>query len=74
MTLVEKTKPLSPFRVKVLLQWKPPHGEMMNTLLKRIEEAEAAGDEEAYQKYTATYTAWAEKYLRRDAKPDTKQK
>lgn len=72
--MVAKTKPLSPFRVKLLLQWDPPHGEMMATLLKRIETAEAVGDEDAYQRYTTTYTAWAEKYLRREAKPDNKQK
>lgn len=70
---IEALPPLSSFRVKILARWNPPHGEMMQTMLSQIEAAEKAGDSEAYQRLTATYTTWAEKYLVRDTKPDIKQ-
>jgi hypothetical protein len=70
---VEALRPLSSFRVKILARWNPPHGEMMQTMLSQIEAAEKAGDSETYQRLTATYTTWAEKYLVRDTKSELKQ-
>jgi hypothetical protein len=42
----------------------------MNQLLKDINTAKAAGDNETYNALTARYAAWAEKYLRRAEPPN----
>ncbi len=46
--------------------WKPPHGQWMNQMLKDIDAAKAAGDVETYESLTNRYAAWAEQYLRDD--------
>lgn len=61
---------VDPFMVKVEFVWDKPHGQWMNSLLKQINAARAAGDAETYNALTARYTTWAEKYLRSDAPPD----
>jgi hypothetical protein len=59
-----------PFTLKLHFIWDKPHGQWMNQMLKDINAAKAAGDIEAYNALTARYSAWAEKYLRRDNPPD----
>ena len=66
-------KALTPFERKLLNDWESPHGEAMNTLLKDIAAAKEAGDTNTYERLTQRYATWAEKYLRRGAKPSTKQ-
>jgi hypothetical protein len=61
---------VDPFRLKLEFIWEKPHGQWMNQLLKEIAAAKAAGDIETYNALTARYSAWAEKYLRRDNPPD----
>ncbi len=60
---------VDPFRLKLEFIWEKPHGQWMNQLLKDIETAKKAGDMETYNTLTARYSAWAEKYLRKDSKP-----
>ena len=66
-------KALTPFERKLLNDWVSPHGEAMSTLLKDIAAAKEAGDTNTYERLTQRYATWAEKYLRRGAKPSTKQ-
>ncbi len=61
---------IDPFRLKVEFIWEKPHGQWMNQTLKDIETARKAGDVEAYNALTARYSAWAEKYLRRENPPN----
>jgi len=61
---------VDPFMLKVEFLWQKPHGQWMNSLLKQINAAKAAGDIETYNTLTARYAAWAEKYLRQDDPPD----
>lgn len=61
---------IDPFRLKVEFIWEKPHGQWMNQMLKDIETARKAGDVEAYNALTARYSAWAEKYLRRENPPN----
>ena len=61
---------VDPFRIKLEFIWEKPHGQWMNQMLKEIAAAKKAGDTETYNVLTARYTAWAEKYLRRDNPPD----
>ena len=64
------TLSVDPFMLKVEFLWQKPHGQWMNSLLKQINAARAAGDIETYNTLTARYSAWAEKYLRTDAPPE----
>lgn len=66
-------KALTPFERKLLNDWVSPHGEAMNTLLRDIAAAKEVGDMQTFERLTERYAAWAEKYLRRGAKPSTKQ-
>ena len=59
--------------MRLLNDWESPHGEAMNTLLKDIAAAKEASDTNTYERLTQRYATWAEKYLRRGAKPSTKQ-
>lgn len=59
-----------PFTLKLHFIWDKPHGQWMTQMLKDINAAKAAGDIETYNALTARYSAWAEKYLRRDNPPD----
>ena len=59
-----------PFTLKLQFIWSEPHGQWMRQLLKDIAAAKAAGDTETYNTLTARYSAWAEKYLRRDQPPE----
>jgi hypothetical protein len=61
---------VDPFMLKVEFIWQKPHGQWMNSMLKQINAARAAGDTETYNTLTARYSAWAEKYLRQDDPPD----
>ena len=61
---------VDPFMLKVEFLWQKPHGQWMNSMLKQINAAKAAGDTETYNTLTARYSAWAEKYLRQDDPPD----
>jgi hypothetical protein len=61
---------VDPFLLKVEFLWQKPHGQWMNSMLKQINAAKAAGDIETYNTLTARYSAWAEKYLRQDDPPD----
>lgn len=61
---------VDPFMLKVEFLWQKPHGQWMNSMLKQINAARAAGDIETYNTLTARYSAWAEKYLRHDDPPD----
>lgn len=61
---------VDPFMLKVEFLWQKPHGQWMNSMLKQINAARAAGDTETYNTLTARYSAWAEKYLRLDDPPD----
>jgi hypothetical protein len=61
---------VDPFMLKVEFLWQKPHGQWMNSMLKQINAARAAGDTETYNTLTARYSAWAEKYLRQDDPPD----
>ena len=54
------------FTINVRFNWKKPHGQWMNQMLKDIDAAKAAGDAERYRELTARYTAWADQYLRED--------
>lgn len=65
-----KTQPHDKFALRREFDWKPPQGDWMNQLLKDIDAAKAAGDSEAYNALQARYSAWAEKYLRRDDPPN----
>lgn len=60
---------VDPFMLKVEFLWQKPHGQWMNSMLKQINAAKAAGDIENYNTLTARYAAWAEKYLRHDDPP-----
>ena len=60
---------VDPFMLKVEFMWQKPHGQWMHSMLKQINAAKAAGDMETYDTLTARYTAWAEKYLRRESPP-----
>jgi hypothetical protein len=60
---------VDPFMLKVEFLWQKPHGQWMNSMLKQINAAKAAGDIETYNTLTARYAAWAEKYLRHDDPP-----
>lgn len=57
------------FTINRAFNWDKPHGQWMNQLLKDIDKAKAAGDTETYRSLTGRYSAWAEKYLRRDHLP-----
>jgi hypothetical protein len=61
---------VDPFRLKLEFIWEKPHGQWMNQLLKDITAARKAGDIETYNTLTARYSAWADKYLRRNETPD----
>ena len=54
------------FAINRRFNWKPPHGQWMNQMLKDIDAAKAAGDVETYESLTNRYAAWAEQYLRDD--------
>ena len=54
------------FSINRRFNWKPPHGQWMNQMLKDIDAAKAAGDVETYESLTNRYAAWAEQYLRDD--------
>jgi len=54
------------FTINRRFNWKPPHGQWMNQMLKDIDAAKAAGDAETYESLTKRYAAWAEQYLRED--------
>jgi hypothetical protein len=68
---IASIKPMTvdPFRLKLEFIWQKPHGQWMNQLLKDIEAARKAGDTETFNALTARYSAWADKYLRRDDPP-----
>lgn len=66
--LAEPTVP-DLFTINRLFNWDNPHGQWMNQMTKDIEAARKAGDMETYDTLTARYTAWAEKYLRRESPP-----
>ena len=73
LAAVKTVKALTPFERQLLNDWDSPHGEAMSTLLKDIAAAKEAGDTNTYERLTQRYATWAEKYLRRGAKPSTKQ-
>ena len=54
------------FTINRRFNWKKPHGQWMNQMLKDIDAAKTAGDVETYESLTKRYTAWAEQYLRED--------
>jgi hypothetical protein len=53
------------FTLKLQFVWDKPHGQWLNQMLKDIEAAKAKGDIQTYNDLTASYSVWAEKYLRR---------
>jgi hypothetical protein len=57
------------FTIGLAFDWKPPHGQWMNQMLKDIEKARKAGDTQTHERLSKQYRAWAEKYLRRDNPP-----
>ena len=57
------------FTINRQFNWNKPHGQWMNQLLKDIDAAKADGDTATYEALTARYSAWADKYLRRDENP-----
>jgi hypothetical protein len=64
------TLAVDPFMLKVEFLWEKPHCQWLNSLLKQINAAKAAGDTATYKLLTAQYSAWADKYLRRDEPPN----
>lgn len=52
-----------PFSIRLEFDWKKPHGQFMNQLLKDIQTAKQEGDTEKYKKLTAQYQVWADEYL-----------
>ena len=73
LATAKPTMMFTPFERKLLNDWVSPHGEAMSTLLKDIAAAKETGDTNTYERLTQRYATWAEKYLRRGAKPSTKQ-
>ena len=53
------------FTINRRFNWKKPHGQWMNQMLKDIDAAAESGDTDSYEALTARYSAWAEQYLRR---------
>ena len=51
------------FEANLATRWKPATDVFLVSILKQIRTARKEGDADAYAKLTATYTAWAEKYL-----------